>query len=631
MILALLSIVSASRADSAPTADLVSAPASGSSCAAPCYVHFDATGTTDSDSDVRPFHDLHYSLDYGDSACSSGRGAWPNSDQRHSKNIELSPIGAHVYECAGSIRATLTVTDSAGATSTDSVTLTIFSEDSQWPGAKTRCVSTSGSWSGCPAGADTVVSSDFDAELQTAAGRRTLYRCGETFTVDRSPDLSNASPARSLIGGYGSCSDDPALVTYAGTSDVLHDADLDGWTIRDLRFTATAASETTSFINALATVVDFLLLRVSTLQVGECSWFWTPATSSAWNERIAFFSYTCTMTVHNETGGWPVVFMSAREAAMVDCSWSGDATDSLWMRFVGMSKFLFAHNRMTAVNGTSLTTQFRSASGGAGRADRWNVISDVRIHDAGDEGFRTIALCWSHDCGTHDPDTEKGDYIIEGIRTTYGAGKAAHVSTPFQIMADRVTIRNNILDMRAITPATNVFYVATNGQGAAPDGIDVYQNTIVRAGSTAGTTVACAMTAGTEHRCRSNLIYDVDDADRSLTSGSAYEKGNPSNNVHLNGASKCPFRGSDDACTLSTSGPTMSFEEFQTRSSGGGRGDVVDAGFDFPEATTGRKAYVYCDAFGTVRGTALGGSDSHFDLGADEYGSAARSATCSGR
>jgi hypothetical protein len=623
--LALLLLASAATA--APTADLV---ASTTSCAAPCFVHFDAIGTTDSDTDVRPFHDLHYEIDYGDEACSSGQGAWANSNSGASKNSDTAPVGAHVYECAGTFGVDLRVTDSAGAVSTDSVTVTVTSEDSEWPTTETKCVSTSGTFTGCPSGATQSTSSDFDSALVLTAGARTLYRCGETFTIDTNPNVADAVANRSLVGGFGTCSGNPALVTYAGTATMLTDGDFDGWAIRDIRFTATGASTTAQFINNSlgALLTDFLLLRVSTLAVGVCAVIETPSTTTTWNERIAFVDYTCTMNFSVAESVWPVFFGSSRNSAFIGNSWTGDATESLFMRTMGLNKVLFAHNTMSAATGTNMTLQMRAPQTSANRADQYVVLQDNRFHDNAvtGENARTIVLCFGASCDGTNPAVEKADYIIEGNRVTYGALKPTVVQDFVQVSGRRVTVRNNIVDMRSVTGSSlNVELVSFNplGTDPLPDHVDAYNNTIIRAGSTTGTTVACNFTgAAVGGRCRNNLIYDVDDTDNSLTSGAAYEAGNPSNNVHLNsGEEGCPFAGNDGSCTLSASGASMNFNEFKIRSSGGSRASVVDAGFDFPEATVGRQAYVYCDGFGGVRGLALGGSDAQWDIGAHEFGS----------
>ena len=101
---------------SAITADCTLDPAyrTGTTLTAPAYVAIECTTTTHTDSDVREFHDLRFHIDYNDDSCSSGSGAWTNSDSGALKNEDWSPVGGHVYECAGTYTIVATVCDPTG-------------------------------------------------------------------------------------------------------------------------------------------------------------------------------------------------------------------------------------------------------------------------------------------------------------------------------------------------------------------------------------------------------------------------------------------------------------------------------------------------------------------------------------
>lgn len=594
-------------------------------CAAPAYVHVDCTATTDSDSNVRPFHDLRYHIEYGDTGA-SGAGTWANSASGASRNEEFSPIGAHVYESPGTFTIRASVEDSNGVSSSWSGTVSVVSEDTAWTAANTRCVSRSGNFTGCPASVtDRVTSStgDYDATVQVSAGKRTLFRCGESFTASGDPRLSDARANGSLVGGFGSCAGNPVNVTWGADGSLHTGSVLSGWRFRDISYTATSTGTGASFFNHFAGggvgVLDFLLLRVKTLNVGVCSHITTAGPESTWNERVAFVDYECTCTRANDTRGWHLLFHSTRNGALMGNRWNGSSVSQNGMRTMGLNRVLFAHNTLLASNGAGLSMQFRNSNNETGRTDQYVVIRDNRIHDDGREGYRTIALCYAHDCGAPGDPNHKMDYIIEGNRISYGNSQRSSVINPIFLEVNRASVRNNIIDLRGLGTTgganTQILIHATMGP---PVDVDIYNNTLVRAGTGTGNLYVCSSTGGSGHRCRNNLAYDVDSRNEGLTSGTFMAA---SNNLHLNGPVEgCPFRGRDGACTLSAPGLNMNFDEFQIRPSGGSRALVVNQGFTFPEATSGRRSYVYMQAFPGCRGLRTGGPDALWDVGAHEAG-----------
>lgn len=111
-VLVLASLVLASVASAAPTARFTAAPIQGSTCVAPCAVHFDAIGTG-SDRTVdsaysRPFHSLTFEWGFGD----PNSGVWAVSGR--SRNQAFGAIAGHVYEQPGTYTVTLRVTNPRG-------------------------------------------------------------------------------------------------------------------------------------------------------------------------------------------------------------------------------------------------------------------------------------------------------------------------------------------------------------------------------------------------------------------------------------------------------------------------------------------------------------------------------------
>ena len=112
------------------TASLVASRLSGT---APLAIHLDATGTT-STAVSDPFRQVIYSFDYGD----SGSGTW-STDGRSKNTDSGGPLGAHVFETAGTYTVTLTAND-GGSISTTSVNITVNDPDTVYSGTNTICI-----------------------------------------------------------------------------------------------------------------------------------------------------------------------------------------------------------------------------------------------------------------------------------------------------------------------------------------------------------------------------------------------------------------------------------------------------------------------------------------------------------
>lgn len=174
-------------------------------CPAPCAVEVMSYDTTDT-RNVREFHSLLYHWDYGDPTSGTWDRPWQSG---LSKDEDYGPVAGHVYEDPGTYTITLTVRNSAGDQGVDTAVVTVVDPDLHWAGSDTLCVANesgtpvAGS-DGCPSGALTVRSSDFNSAVQNADGKRTLFRCGDSFsgesgTLAVNPALANGS----RIGTYG--------------------------------------------------------------------------------------------------------------------------------------------------------------------------------------------------------------------------------------------------------------------------------------------------------------------------------------------------------------------------------------------------------------------------------------------
>lgn len=213
-----------------PSATLIAdfAATRTASCISPCYVQFDAvdpTTGTDSTLTTQEFHEVDYHWNFGDSG-TSGTGTWDYGAFAGAslRNEARGPLAGHVFECASGSTCVYTVTLTArysGTTATKQRTITVTDPEAatEFDGAETVCYENApASWTGCPAGATQVETSDLNQlQTQIAAGRnRHLFNRGDTFSTDNSVYVCNngtnvglgcvtaaTNSGPGLIGAYG--------------------------------------------------------------------------------------------------------------------------------------------------------------------------------------------------------------------------------------------------------------------------------------------------------------------------------------------------------------------------------------------------------------------------------------------
>jgi len=328
-------------AQSTPFSILPSRCATASeSCPAPLAVMFE---TTISDPD---FVQWHCEWDFGDGdSVSGGSATWKYTvapPPWNEKNRAIGPIAQHVYEYndgqSGEIPYTVTLScwDETGADQ-GTATATLYVDDpaAVWSGTKTICISASGSFTGCPEGAEKVTSSDFDAATSAhlAAGRRILLRRGEVFTADDRVSLFDLD-GPGMIGAYDSgakplihrIEPGPSLIRFSGTHD-WRIADLDlagpgGVTKPNRGICANAGC------GATAASDDMLFLRV------DNNGFHTPFLLTLDVIRDSRIFLVGPATLSNVGGlalnGNPI-FLGAIESALIDHDVSGGVHVVRWM------------------------------------------------------------------------------------------------------------------------------------------------------------------------------------------------------------------------------------------------------------------------------------------------------------
>ena len=186
----------APSAEATPNASFVASKVQGTTCVAPCAVHFDAIGngsnlTTDA-SFPRAFHSLLFLWEFGD----PGSGTWAVSGK--SKDRAIGAIAGHLYQNPGTYLVRLTVTNAYGETDIAEQQVVVADPDAHFA-STTWCFANSGTPGGagfesCPTrtpsrhvviGAN--VSTGFDLALGSGycnagqAKNRCLFRAGDTF------------------------------------------------------------------------------------------------------------------------------------------------------------------------------------------------------------------------------------------------------------------------------------------------------------------------------------------------------------------------------------------------------------------------------------------------------------------
>ncbi len=159
---------------------------------APLAMWLDATATSCSGwtGCTDPYIDLDYAWDFDD----PDAGTWTHSGR--DKNVAYGPDAFHVYETPGTYTVTLTVTDGAGATNTDTENVIVDDPAVTFADALTYCfANTGGTFQGCPhdpnndgtcevQGGNCIVSSNSSTAMATCnqgAGRRCMFARGDTF------------------------------------------------------------------------------------------------------------------------------------------------------------------------------------------------------------------------------------------------------------------------------------------------------------------------------------------------------------------------------------------------------------------------------------------------------------------
>lgn len=448
---------------------------------APLAVFFDATGTTSPAVTSRPFHELEYRFNFGD----SGAGTWSNgTGSNTSKNSAIGgPLAAHVYETAGSYSACLIAFDGTNTSPEQCVTITVTAADTTYSGTNTVCISNSTSFTGCPSGATEVSSSsDWDAIIVSHRGnnKRLLFERGGTWQASTAPTFGFDGWT---IGAYGSGAKPICEVVTSGqrclnpgtTSETHSDAK-----VIDLDFYGGATEgSTTQAISIAGTFNNLLLLR---LDVSNFNSSFTAPSGNAPAVHNGIFWVEPTIRVNGiaDGGGNGIVFKATRVAILggdIDNEGNSEhvVRSNFWQRLV------ISHNTLTTPGTDKSTLSLRGTPWFAGDApippqsySELGVISDNKI--SGGTGVTLVAEISPKNTGPT-TDARCRDSIFE--RNWFPSNAAAATVFYLTLSCDNGTARDNLVNLSDATGTPRAFQIKSDDHvSAGPTNNRIYNNSV---------------------------------------------------------------------------------------------------------------------------------------------------------
>lgn len=640
----LLATFGATSASAAPTARFTARPVQGSTCVAPCAVHFDAIGTGANETTdpvfTRPFHSLLYQWDFGDPSS----GIWAISGQ--SKNTATGGIAGHVYDNPGSYLVTLRVTNPSGELATTTRSVTVVDPANAFTPANTFCFANSASnWSGCPlncAGGDdncTVTNSwntlitggdncsgSGDCANADAGPRRILLRRGDTFSGAGQVIFSGSATSPSLISGFGAGAD--PIVANSGRNDWGT-----GWTVTGVELRSNQTILATNFTDNLT------FYRINAQFSGTCIDeppvdLQRPGTTRV-GRLHAYVEVNCTATAATGYASWP----GADYVMWMGGTFNKNGGQYSSLRSHHMQHYLIQHTRWINAASTNMHWQFRAYDEFANftpaqEANRFVLISDNVVENPGDNGFFSVRVCVDSGCNCGEGAAQCGgsaigagkivnvaDFIFERNFFKWAAGGPASRLGVFELQGGDFTIRNNIVDMQGALANTDASFVVATGEptqhtsgSSVSNNFHVDNNTIYIPNPYSSrfnfATTRGSLGSGCEGGCfsRNNLLVSPSFAG-AIQDHPTFTR---ANNV---GTGTNPF-----VATVPGRGSTTK-NSFQLGSSAAG---VADAGATFV-ATTTRDGWVFEDGFGNCRSPVS--STGPWDVGAHERGGVLCSST----
>ena len=460
----------------------ISLNAARTSGVAPLAVFFDASGTTSSVTS-RPFHDIEYQWDFGDTA--SGNWTTGSRAGTSSRNAASGPVAAHVFESPGTYNVVVTALDGTN-TASRSIQIVVANPTTAFSGTDTICFSTSGATANCPG--TTITTSDFNLAINTYAGtnKRLLFRRGEIFTATSTSIISSTGPG--LLGAYGTSPTLPQInasgSAFNGDKPILQFGDnftvaQKDWRVMDLSFNGNANAEAIGLGGGFDQIT---LLRVRATNCGDaCVFFNSAKLTGGVNPHLFDQAAIVDSTIIGPTQNWSVFFNGTNFALLgnlLDNQLSGSHTLRISIGINGVVSNNTLANNGPGSAGTHVFKlhgpPFDTATDGvpANSSTTKVVVSDNKLTPGG-----ASTNNWTFSL---DPqDSAKNEHITNIIveRNQFFGG--ANTSLCISMQAIDATVRNNIANTTASIPGGTFIEVAKRSSGApAPNRIGIYNNTM---------------------------------------------------------------------------------------------------------------------------------------------------------
>jgi hypothetical protein len=499
------------------TPSLVPSRASG---VAPLAVFFDATATSAAATN-RPFHELEYRWDFGDTAS----GSWTSTPgmPNLSRNHATGPVAAHVFESPGTYTVTLRVLDGT-ATATRSVQITVTDPDTVFA-ANTLCVGNSqplaGS-GGCPAGAAVLASSDFDAAINgNIAGRkRILFRRGDTFVSNDNASVRLNGPG--LIGAFGSGA--APLVNITGNNYAIQLSSggtpgIKDWRIMDLEINGNSGTQTNG-VQAEGAIDQATLLRLNIhhvhfgVQLSPFILDYYGGQHRLWDEFAVVDSTI--RTIVGGGGGYGLYVGAQRFALMGNVLRDSSASEHI-LRTPNIVKAVISHNDM------SLPAPAKHV-----------VKLQAHVFDVSPTGFsEQIVMSDNKFTGgagadwtvTLGPENAQKDEKVRQViveRNWFAPHPGQGVA--LMVWAQDVTVRNNLFNLTGTGGSGMV--VEQRGIEPPPANVHVYNNTFYS--NSSGGFRPISFVEGVGMVAKNNLGYAPLSTSRDMISGTAITENNTS-------------------------------------------------------------------------------------------------------
>ena len=486
---------------------------------------FDATATT-ATATTRPFHELGYRWDFGD----PGSGVWSTGSRpgSSSRNLANSPVAAHVYETPGTYTVTMTATDGTSTTAESCVQITVQDPEVVFSGANTRCFSNDNNFAGCPGGAQTFITSDFDNAINTnvGPGRRLLFKRGHTFTANATPTINATGPM--TVGAFNT-GNDPLVEISGNVSGIQLSTPqtpaLSDVRIMDLEIDGNSGG-TTNGVLLNGGINNVLLLRTNIHHIHtgvSGSPFLLDYFNANNNPGHALWNglFIVDSRIANTIGGQGGngLFLGAHRYAIMGTVMTDGTGAEHIHRTPYLYKAFIAHNEFSNPAPTKgamkmHATKFTSAPS---QQSEMIVVSNNKF-TSGTNGP------WTVNMGPQDDQSnELTRHVI--VENNWFAPHASQ-QIALLIFAQSVTVRNNIFNL---TGAADQRGVDVDRWGIEPTTMDVhvYNNTFYS--SSSGTFLPVNFRIGSGHIAKNNLAYAPNSGSRTMVSGTGTASNNTSN------------------------------------------------------------------------------------------------------